>query len=603
MRHGIVPQFNAQIYFDRMKRTFLLALMAFTAVCVADLTLAYYCRAVYSHDPLMRDEPFWKGRQSFSASLEIPFVPIHIPGPLDAWGGGEQKEIKLEIPSGGATRLLIRLFDTHDQSPPIIQITMGSVEIGRFITPKGEGQGYDHAQGSGARIEYSAGIPSRRPGNEPDAYISLRTVEGSWASIDHIELYREPWRWSGPVAAGGIILLAALYVLHIIRAGACRRHALNVALVIMSVVLTLAVVELFLRRFMPQQEFVPNIRTVYDPHPVMGFMLRPNVKTEYGFDTNQYAMRDYGHYTKQKPEGVYRIICLGDSMTFSITSMEDAYPKVLERALSTGARNIEVINAGVSGYGPDEEYFYLRDYILDFDPDLVILGFFVGNDISDSYAHPSNTAVDGTLIHIEDAKKLTVSQISWEKRKREFLNRFHVARLVVNRDYSSLFARLGERNISLREYMNRMNTKCLDDPDIRIHRPSDAFSPVFKESWAKALGWINKMNSLAAVRNVKFAVAVMPVTAQFDTPEAAAVKARIGGDFQWDEPQLSFMKEAAQRGWKTFNALPAMREKWDGQPLYYCMDPHFNEVGNALFAHTLGEWLQGERLIPAPREK
>lgn len=577
-----------------MKRFFLYALAAITGLSAADLALSHYAHVTYRYDASMRDEPFWRGRQIYTASPSNPHVPVHIPGPLDAWGGGEQKEITLALPSGGATTLHIVLFDTHDQRPPVIQITHGEREIARFITPKGAGKGYDHEQAPGKRFEFTAGIPS----NGSTATISLRTVEGSWASIDYIELARESWPWSRSVAAGGAALFVALYLLYAIRAGVWKRHAANTALTIASVAVTLVVVEIFLRHFAPQQEFVPNIRTVYDPHPVIGFTLRPNVKTEFGFDTNQHGMRDYARYTKRKPEGVYRIICLGDSMTFSITGLEDAWPKVMERSFATGARNIEVINAGVSGYGPDEEYFYLKDYLLDFEPDLVILGFFVGNDISDSYQHPANTAVDGTLIHIEDARKLTASQISWEKRKREFLNRFHVARLVINRDYSTLFTALGQRNINLRKYMNRADSRCLNDLDIRAHSSPATFSPVFKIAWANALDWIDKMNRLAAARGVQFAVAVIPVVEQFDTPEVIAAKNRMRSGYDWEQPQTALMEESARRGWRTFNPLPAMRGQWDGRALYYCRDPHFNETGNALFAEALKDWLETENLIP-----
>jgi hypothetical protein len=44
----------------------------------------------------------------------------------------------------------------------------------------------------------------------------------------------------------------------------------------------------------------------------------------------------------------------------------------------------EVLNAGVAGYGTDNELLYLRERGLALNPDLVLLLFFTGNDVSDN---------------------------------------------------------------------------------------------------------------------------------------------------------------------------------------------------------------------------
>jgi hypothetical protein len=59
----------------------------------------------------------------------------------------------------------------------------------------------------------------------------------------------------------------------------------------------------------------------------------------------------------------------------------------------------------------------------------------------------------------------------------------------------------------------------------------------------------------------------------------------------WRQPQKGLMELAAGRGWTMFNALPAMRARWDGSMIYYCGDTHFNEKGNRLLALTIRDWL------------
>jgi len=76
---------------------------------------------------------------------------------------------------------------------------------------------------------------------------------------------------------------------------------------------------------------------------------------------------------------------LGDSYTFGVyCGDEDTYPAVLERLYSGRGQRVEVLNAGYAdGWSPDEHYAWLTRKGLSFDPDVVVYGFFVGNDIED----------------------------------------------------------------------------------------------------------------------------------------------------------------------------------------------------------------------------
>ncbi len=89
--------------------------------------------------------------------------------------------------------------------------------------------------------------------------------------------------------------------------------------------------------------------------------------------------RGTGH-APEKPAGKFRILALGDSFTEGVqVGEEDLFTARLERA---DAR-LEVINAGVGGYGTVQEYLYLKSAGLRFRPDLVLLMFFE-NDLTDN---------------------------------------------------------------------------------------------------------------------------------------------------------------------------------------------------------------------------
>jgi lysophospholipase L1-like esterase len=93
-------------------------------------------------------------------------------------------------------------------------------------------------------------------------------------------------------------------------------------------------------------------------------------------------------YSKYKKSGIFRIICIGDSVTQGYLPKasvlrQSTYPFYLERILNQKHINetVEVINAGVGGYSSLQGLRYLENQLIDYSPDLVISWFGV-NDCS-----------------------------------------------------------------------------------------------------------------------------------------------------------------------------------------------------------------------------
>ena len=87
-------------------------------------------------------------------------------------------------------------------------------------------------------------------------------------------------------------------------------------------------------------------------------------------------------YSEEKPEGVYRIIVLGDSFTFgSGVNINGTFPYIIEQMLNNGSKTeYQVINLGVPGYGLEDNCDrFLRDGVK-YNPDLVILTY-LSNDL------------------------------------------------------------------------------------------------------------------------------------------------------------------------------------------------------------------------------
>lgn len=74
------------------------------------------------------------------------------------------------------------------------------------------------------------------------------------------------------------------------------------------------------------------------------------------------------------------VLAVGDSWTFGLAAPADeAWPRQLERLAGRS-----VYNAGISGYGPCE-YEAVFDDLSELEPDVVVLGIYLGNDIFDAY--------------------------------------------------------------------------------------------------------------------------------------------------------------------------------------------------------------------------
>lgn len=85
------------------------------------------------------------------------------------------------------------------------------------------------------------------------------------------------------------------------------------------------------------------------------------------------AARDYA---SPKPADTKRIVVIGDSFSFGEGVRDnETYPSQLEALLV----ETEVVNLGVLGHGTDQQLLRLRNSAFDYEPDLILLGFFGPN--------------------------------------------------------------------------------------------------------------------------------------------------------------------------------------------------------------------------------
>lgn len=166
-----------------------------------------------------------------------------------------------------------------------------------------------------------------------------------------------------------------------------KERKLKVLSVIIGIIFALCIVEVSMRLFIyPPPE-------IYEPNLYLGWFHKPNSHKCYNTEEfsvcvkiNSKGLRDY-EYEYEKRNNIPRILILGDSFAEGMqVELDKTFAKILEKELNEHSnQTFEVINAGVGGYGTGNELFFYHYEGKKYSPDIVILQFFIGNDISDNF--------------------------------------------------------------------------------------------------------------------------------------------------------------------------------------------------------------------------
>lgn len=161
-----------------------------------------------------------------------------------------------------------------------------------------------------------------------------------------------------------------------------RSRAASFALALASVAASLALAELGLRLFYPVG------RLTYRISPELLFELAPDTSRAFlhhpadggGFVVSHVNSRGFrGPELREAP--ARRVVVYGDSFVQAEYSpFEETFPHQLELALGDG---VEVVNAGVRAYGPDQALLHLERTRAELDPDAIVFAVYAGNDFGD----------------------------------------------------------------------------------------------------------------------------------------------------------------------------------------------------------------------------
>jgi len=286
---------------------------------------------------------------------------------------------------------------------------------------------------------------------------------------------------------------------------------------------------------------------------------------EYDFKLNSLGFKDT-EFKREKPPGGYRILALGDSFAWGVVPYPDNYLTLLEKFLEAKQPGVEVLNMGVPGIDPEDYLAVLVNEGLAFDPDAVLLSFFIGNDfepklLRSKFIYPySYLATYVRAVY----KMLPHPILDGELRKYD--------------DGRPLFSE---------QYFLALEVK-----------RSEIYQPKGRKKLYAALDrvmeLIGRIRSICEQRKMKLLVVLIPDELQVsaDLQRQVATVARVNPD-HLDLPNRLLSARLRQASIEYLDLLPLMREQGRKQVLYKPRDTHWNIAGNQLAADAIAEAISG----------
>lgn len=356
---------------------------------------------------------------------------------------------------------------------------------------------------------------------------------------------------------------------------------------------------------------------VYAKSNFLPFQLKPNLQTQhignthefsYSIKTNSMGLRmDEISYEKQADE--FRILMLGDSMTFGYgVEVSDNLPSQLEEKLNEyfvqngiEGKKVKIINAGFAdGKSPDTYFLYLKKMGLDLKPDLVVVNYFINNDIAD---------LDDTIWEETDdlglpekiVAKTTYIDADYTRLKNEYQNWKYLIPILRDSNLWILFSTALESK-SPETVVNVK--KLLKVEDLPLINEGEVYSCLFdlacnekmNNLFARYFKIVKATHELAGENNIPIIFGLLPANPQIkNVNELVGKNLNIAGLTQDEsiatvteslkeiEPQKRIKKNLDLEENAFIDPLPYMvGSNW--QELYFSKDGHPTKAGNERFA-------------------
>lgn len=318
--------------------------------------------------------------------------------------------------------------------------------------------------------------------------------------------------------------------------------------------------------------------------------LRPGLDTwlpSFGqvVQTNDLGFRDEPR-ARTKPDGSFRVVLVGDSFVEALqVSHEASLPHLLEEKLARrSTRPVEVLSAGVSGWGTDDELTWLRWQGFAFQPDLVLVAMTLHNDVSDNLELRHHEVVGGVL-RPRPREEMAIGRFVELETKGWLASHSHLYRFVTG---ALRRPEVETRGHNLDRHVEGLLRR---EPDEEIAR-----------GWAWTDAYLDAIRDESDAVGAKMAVFLIPLAIQMSDESIATFLATHSlrpDEIDVDLPQQQMKKWGDGAGVEVIDLLPAFRSgaKAEGEVLYLPADGHWSGRGHRLAAEVVADELIRRGLV------
>lgn len=353
-------------------------------------------------------------------------------------------------------------------------------------------------------------------------------------------------------------------------------------------------------------------------HETYGFAFTPNAEgwnTSLRGEYNTYIrINNKGlrgkEYSYTKDVSTFRILVLGDSFTAALQVAEKGiFTSLLENQLNQhySDTNFEVINAGIVGYGTANQLSFFTHEGYKYDPDLILLAFFTGNDILDNISPPHYKLENGKLIPIQAVYNPDIGTPPWAK-EGTFFRKLRNYLYTHSRLYSVLIELLAYSLIQQSpDLINLLNSIGLAE----ITRPVGNVGNIYsflqppEEAWEMTEALILKFHKEVQAQGSQLIIIILPDETEVNTTKWEKLFQKYPDLFNRESVNEKPTKKLAQflekNGIPYLQLQPAFQayQQKNKEAVFYQIDGHWKPRGHYIVSQEIynyliqnAEWLE-----------
>ncbi|MBN1586095.1 MAG: SGNH/GDSL hydrolase family protein [Candidatus Omnitrophica bacterium] len=316
-------------------------------------------------------------------------------------------------------------------------------------------------------------------------------------------------------------------------------------------------------------------------HSVLGWVGKPGQELNVQFDPvdmadaririNQDGFQDQEHSAEPQP-GVKRVAFLGDSFTMGYGVLEEErFTDRIQRSLGP---DWEVLNFGMWGYSTDQSLLSLREKVLRYQPDYVILCFF-SNDIL------------GNLLSAQENGLYLKPRFAFSKGNELVLKNVPVPS---NRTPSALW------NLGLSRW-HALGTRLRLGKKVFERGWMSCFDLDFLETghYDMTLRLLQEMAQNTRALGIRLGIVVIPSLEQaLEEPTKALLSLQLdipASRLALSLPSRAVLSAGEATQTPVLDLLPFFQAQRNPQDLYLREDPHWNARGHGLAAGQISAFL------------